>query len=166
MDLTHPRRTMSLRTEKIQRNSVYTFLESGTKNLPYSIFKSMSRPERIRMYTQCSSTGDKDLFASKDTIDIDLSASKFASWLVIKINSCHTLGIISSNACAENKDKFIKWLEEPRDNSSSCQSPDEQKTVQVKIQKVDKTDLALIYSVVQTTAVINNRRAQQRLSLF
>jgi hypothetical protein len=80
------------------------------------------------MYTQFNLTGDKDLFNLnyEDTIDIDLGASKFASWLVTKTKLYQGQGIQISEACAEHKEHFQKWLREQGDISSSFQGPNEQ----------------------------------------
>lgn len=106
-------------------------LNQGT--IHFEIFKQMSRQERKRMYIQYNLTGGKNLFAlnASDEGDIDLGASKFASWLVIKIDLCHSL---ETNSKAYGKDNFIKWLEEQRDASSTLRSPEEPTTMRVKIQ--------------------------------
>jgi hypothetical protein len=83
------------------------------------------------MYTLYNLTGDKDLIAlnASDTLDINFAASKFASWLVIKIDLFYTQGKIISEVGPNDKVELIKWLEEQRDASSSYRNPDKQNTV-------------------------------------
>ena len=145
------------RPEGKLRNSVSRILNQGT--IHFEIFKQMSRQERKRMYIQYNLTGGKNLFAlnASDEGDIDLGASKFASWLVIKIDLCHSL---ETNSKAYGKDNFIKWLEEQRDASSTLRSPEEPTTMRVKIQilmTVRSIWFTLICSVVKTAGGTYNR---------
>jgi hypothetical protein len=103
---------LSVRAEKALRESVQT--RWSNNEISSRIFRQMSRPERKLMYTQCNLTGNRNLFALRDNVDVLMGASMFCSWFEIKIKACQSNRIISEldDDTAMQKIKFMKWLRE------------------------------------------------------
>jgi hypothetical protein len=110
------------------KTSVIKILSSGTNSQSISIL-TLPRDVRKLLYSIYISTNDngsgelKTLNGRIEKDDIDLFASKFASWLVIKTNQCREQGIISEGSSSDGRDKFMNWLIKSID--SSRRSPDE-----------------------------------------
>jgi hypothetical protein len=120
--------TMNDFVESKIKTSVMKILSSGTNSKSMSIL-TLPRDARKLLYSIYISTNDngsgelKTLNGRIEKDDIDLFASKFASWLVIKTNECREQGIISEGSASDGRDKFMNWLIKSSD--SSLRSPDE-----------------------------------------
>ena len=144
---------VSVRAEKALREAVQFCLSKN--NISSRIFCQMSRPERKYMYEQYKLTEGRDLFAPNrsDLFDVYTGASAFSSWLEIKTSLFQMQGITISEADAETKNQFMKWLREQSGVSSLCRSPGE---------KNSKCCTELTEKVI--TTIIDDNKVKYRLN--